>query len=373
MPTAAHEVAAVQDSQNSWPVGTVGLGLGVIDQPAPEALAGVARAPTRSTADTSKMNLFIAIPSPNPAQAPASDARILAPRPHKKLTRADLRLMRLPDLPFSGVQSGQECVGAHWGGGAVAVIDYRLLGPIEAGVDGRVLDIGGQKQRTLLAVLVLSADQPVSRDELVDRLWGERPPAGAQHTLEVYISRLRKTLEPAAGGPVVLARPGAYVLQAAGERIDLRRFERLAGEGRRALAGGAPGRAAAVLREALALWRGAPLADGGDEPVAQAEIARLEELPAGVLEDRIEADLALSRHADVVSELEALAPGCWCPVVITLPEPAVWPRQCFHVGDYWPCVLSALGGWLMLPPCGAAWALRGGSVIRPGGAAADHE
>jgi ABC-type transport system substrate-binding protein/DNA-binding SARP family transcriptional activator len=188
----------------------------------------------------------------------------------------------------------------------VAVIDYRLLGPIEAGVNGRVLDIGGQKQRTLLAVLVLSADQPVSRDVLVDRLWGERPPAGAQHTLEVYISRLRKTLEPAAGGPVVLARPSAYVLQAAGEHIDLRRFERLAGEGRRALAGGAPGRAAAVLREALALWRGAPLADVGDEPFAQAEIARLEELRAGVLEDRIEADLALSRHADVVSELETL-------------------------------------------------------------------
>jgi ABC-type transport system substrate-binding protein/DNA-binding SARP family transcriptional activator/streptogramin lyase len=188
----------------------------------------------------------------------------------------------------------------------VAVIDYRLLGPIEAGVDGRVLDIGGQKQRTLLAVLLLSADQPVSRDVLVDRLWGERPPAGAQHALEVYISRLRKTLEPAAGVPVVLARPGACVLQAAAERIDLRRFERLAGEGRRVLAGGAPGRAAAVLCEALALWRGAPLADVGAEPFAQAEIARLEELRAGVLEDRIEADLALSRHADVVGELEAL-------------------------------------------------------------------
>src|SRR5215831_2014615 len=165
--------------------------------------------------------------------------------------------------------------------GAAGMIDYRLLGPIEAGVDGRVLNIGGQKQRALLAVLVLSANQPVPRDVLVDRLWGERPPAGAQHTLEVYISRLRKALEPAAGGPVVLTRPGAYVLQAAGERIDMRRFERLVGEGRRALAEGTPGRAAADLREALALWRGTPLADVSDQSFAQAEIARLEELRAG--------------------------------------------------------------------------------------------
>jgi YVTN family beta-propeller protein len=213
--------------------------------------------------------------------------------------------MRLPDLPFRGVQSGQAVLGTYWVG-AATVIDYGLLGPLEAGIDGRVLDIGGQKQRALLTVLVLSANQPVPRDVLVDRLWGERPPAGAQHTLEVYISRLRKALESAAGGPVVLTRPGAYVLQAAGERIDMRRFERLVGEGRRALAEGAPGRAAADLREALALWRGAPLADVSDQPFAQAETARLEELRAGAIEDRIEADLALGCHGDVVGELEAL-------------------------------------------------------------------
>jgi DNA-binding SARP family transcriptional activator len=141
-------------------------------------------------------------------------------------------------------------------------------------------------------------------------------PAGAQHTLEVYISRLRKTLEPTAGGSVVLTRPGAYLLRAPSERIDIGRFERLAGEGRRALAAGAPGRAAVFLREALALWRGAPLAEVSDEPFAQAEIARLNELRAGVIEDRIEADLALGRHGDLVSELDALiaahpcASGC---------------------------------------------------------------
>jgi hypothetical protein len=94
VPTAVHEVVAVHDSQNSWPVGTVGFGLGVIDQPAPEALAGVARPQTRSTADTSKIDLFIAIPSPDPAQALDAGARTLAPWAHKKLTshqKADLR------------------------------------------------------------------------------------------------------------------------------------------------------------------------------------------------------------------------------------------------------------------------------------------
>jgi YVTN family beta-propeller protein len=190
--------------------------------------------------------------------------------------------------------------------GAAAVIDYRLLGPIEAGVNGAVLDIGGHKQLALLAVLVLNANEPVSRDVLVEGLWGEHPPPGAQHTLDVHISRLRKTLESAAGQQVVLTRPGAYLLRASADNVDLRRFERLAAAGRRALADNTPDQAAADLTEALGLWRGAPLADVSDEPFAQSEIARLNELRVGIIEDRIEADLALGRHADVVSELGAL-------------------------------------------------------------------
>jgi SARP family transcriptional regulator, regulator of embCAB operon len=116
------------------------------------------------------------------------------------------------------------------------VIDYRILGPIEVGVDGRVLDIGGAKQRALLAIFLLRANEPVPRDVLVDELWDDHPPVGARHTLEVYISRLRKTLEPAAGCEVVVTSPGGYVLRAAEEQLDVCRFERLAGEGRRALA-----------------------------------------------------------------------------------------------------------------------------------------
>src|SRR5262252_1702475 len=206
--------------------------------------------------------------------------------PHKKLTRS----CRPLTLQLSVSRPARYSQESRAGGcilGTTAGIEYRLLGAIEVGVNGHVLDIGGQKQRALLAILVLSANKPVSRDVLADRLWGQHPPVGAQHTLEVYVSRLRKTLEPAAGGQVVLTRPGAYLLRATGEHIDLRRFERLACDGRRALAAHAPGRAAADLREALGLWRGEPLADINREQFAQS-------------------DIALGRHADVVSELGAL-------------------------------------------------------------------
>src|SRR5215469_2851345 len=186
------------------------------------------------------------------------------------------------------------------------LVDYRLLGPFEVALDGHLVDVGGPRQRALLAVLLLRANQPVHRDVLVDELWGEHPPPGAGHAVAVYISRLRKTLESAAGSPCVLTRPGAYILQVADEQVDVARFERLAEDGRRSLAAGAPGRAAAQLGGALALWRGSPLADFKDEAFAQAEITRLEKLRAEVVEDRIEADLALGQHADVVGELEAL-------------------------------------------------------------------
>jgi peptide/nickel transport system substrate-binding protein len=194
--------------------------------------------------------------------------------------------------------------------GVVAVIEYRLLGPIEVDANGQAIEIGGLKQRALLAMLVLRANRPVPRDVLADQLWGEHLPAGAQHTLEVYISRLRKTLGDAAGYQLVLTRPGAYLLRVEDEHVDVNRFERLAGEGRQALAANAPGEAAADFRQALALWRGSALADLSYEPFAQVEIARLEDLRAGVIEDRVEADLALGHHADVVGELKALVAEC---------------------------------------------------------------
>ena len=120
-----------------------------------------------------------------------------------------------------------------------------------------------------------------------------------------------RVLEPAAGCEVVLTRPGAYLLRTAEERIDVRCFERLAREGRRALAANAPGQAAADLREALALWRGTPLIGVGDESFAQAEIARLEELRASVIEDRIEADLALGP----VTQMWSVSLVRWLPPI----------------------------------------------------------
>ncbi len=190
------------------------------------------------------------------------------------------------------------------------MIDYRLLGPLEVGANGRAVEIGGPRQRMLLAMLLLRPNQAVPRDVLVDQLWGERPPAGAQHTLEVYISRLRKTLEEATGCRLVVTRPGAYLLRVEGDQVDVNLFERLAGDGRQALAANAPAEAAADFRRALALWHGAALADLSYQPFAQAEIARLEDLRADVIEDRIEADLALGRHAGVVGELKSLVAAC---------------------------------------------------------------
>jgi YVTN family beta-propeller protein len=190
------------------------------------------------------------------------------------------------------------------------VIEYRLLGPLEVGVNGDAVKIGGLRQRTLLAMLLLQANQPVPRDVLVDQLWGEHPPPGAQHTLEVYISRLRRALGEPAGGTLVLTRPGAYLLLAEDGQVDARRFELLAEQGRRALEAGAPAEAAALFREALALWRGAALADLRYEAFAQAEIARLEDLRADAIEDRVDADLALGRHADAAGELASLVAAC---------------------------------------------------------------
>src|SRR5215472_4201910 len=190
------------------------------------------------------------------------------------------------------------------------MIDYRILGPLEVSAGERVIDIGGPKQRALLAILLLHANEPVPRGVLVHELWGEQPPGGARGSLDVYVSRLRKALGAAGNGQAVATRPGGYCLQLAEGQLDVHRFERLVAQGRSALAANQPGPAADSLREALALWRGNALSDLSGEPFAQVEIGRLEELRLGAVEDRIDADLALGRHADLVSELEALVATC---------------------------------------------------------------
>jgi YVTN family beta-propeller protein len=186
-------------------------------------------------------------------------------------------------------------------------MDFKLLGPLEVWDRGRPLALGGTKQRALLVILLLHANEAVSRDVLIDELWGARPPPSAPHTLETYVSRLRKTLHAdRTGEPVVVTRPPGYMLRVGFGQLDLHRFERLLDEGRRALATHTPTRAATKLQEALALWRGRALADVEYEDFARVEIDRLEELRLQALEERIDAELALGRHEAVIPELESL-------------------------------------------------------------------
>jgi DNA-binding SARP family transcriptional activator len=189
-------------------------------------------------------------------------------------------------------------------------LDFRILGPLEVYSEGQPVPIRGPRQRALLAILLLHAGETVSTDRLIDLLWGETAPAGARKALSVRVSELRKQLEPAAhGADTILTRAPGYAIELEPEQLDLGRFERLSAAGREALDAGDPLNASESLGAALGLWRGPPLADFAFEPFAQAEIARLEELRLGALEDRIAADLALGRHAQLVGELEALVSG----------------------------------------------------------------
>jgi DNA-binding SARP family transcriptional activator/streptogramin lyase len=187
-------------------------------------------------------------------------------------------------------------------------LDFRLLGPLEVFDGARAVVIGGGKRRSLLALLVLHGNEVVSADRLIDELWGEHPPPTAAKGLQVYVSQLRKELQNGSDrdGDVLVTRANGYVLVLGPDDVDVQRFERSLNAGERALAAGEPDRAAQRLRQGLALWRGPPLADFTYEAFAQQEIARLEELRMVALEQRIDADLALGRHAQVVGELEAL-------------------------------------------------------------------
>jgi DNA-binding SARP family transcriptional activator len=176
-------------------------------------------------------------------------------------------------------------------------MEFRILGPLEVGEEGRVLRLGGPKQRALLASLLLHANEVVSRDRLIDELWGASPPDTAPTALQVYVSQLRKAL----GRDLILTQPPGYVIRVGDGELDLHRFERLVATARAE----EPAQAARLLRKGLALWSGAPLAELGDS-FARAERARLEEQRLAALEQRIDAELALGRHAELVPELEGL-------------------------------------------------------------------
>jgi DNA-binding SARP family transcriptional activator/ABC-type transport system substrate-binding protein len=177
-------------------------------------------------------------------------------------------------------------------------MEVRVLGPLEVVVGGVSIPIGGGRQRKLLAILLLHANEFVSSDRLIDELWGEDRPGTAAKALQGYVSQLRKTLGP----EMLVTGPGSYMLELAPGQLDADRFEQLVDDARDA----EPHDAAEWLREALALWRGPPLADFTYDEFAQGEIARFEERRLVALERRIEADLALGRDAEVAGELASL-------------------------------------------------------------------
>jgi DNA-binding SARP family transcriptional activator len=182
-------------------------------------------------------------------------------------------------------------------------MEFRILGPLEVVDQGRRLPLGAPKQRALLAALLLRANEIVSADRLIDDLWNDRPPDTAAKVVQVYVSQLRKSLGE---DDRLLTRSPGYLLRVDAHELDAQRFELLFEEGRRALAAGDAREAATTIREALALWRGPPLADLAFEPFTQSEIARLEERKLAATIERIDADLALGRHADLIAELETL-------------------------------------------------------------------
>jgi len=181
-------------------------------------------------------------------------------------------------------------------------MDFRVLGPMQVVADSGVVEITSGMQVALLACLLLADGKVVSRDRLIDALWDEEPPATAVNSVQVHVHRLRQRL----GDQRIETQGLGYRLRLEPGELDLGRFELLAARGRAELTGAEPEAAAATFREALGLWRGLAYQDVCYEEFAQAEVARLEELRLAVLEDRIEADLALSRHRELVPELEAL-------------------------------------------------------------------
>jgi DNA-binding SARP family transcriptional activator len=187
------------------------------------------------------------------------------------------------------------------------VIEFRVLGPLQVVRDDRVLPLGGLKQRGLLALLLFDRNRVVPRDRLIDALWGERPPASAANSVQIYVSKLRRLLEDSeTDGSTLLTEPPGYLLGVPAGSLDADVFESMLADGNAALAEGAFASAETLLARALAIWRGPALADLASQLFAQPEIARLEGLRLQALEARFEAMLAVGRAAEAVGELQAL-------------------------------------------------------------------
>ena len=189
-------------------------------------------------------------------------------------------------------------------------MEIRLLGAVEVCADGILLPLGGPRQRAVLADLALHAGQPVPTIQLIDDLWGQRPPASAKSTLESYISRLRHVLNASgAAGAQLVTRPGGYLLDAATPCVDVGQFRDLTARGSAAAEQGDVAAAEGFLSSALALWRGPALADVRDAPFAVLAAQRLEDERLTTVENLVEARLTLGQHRELLPELEALIAG----------------------------------------------------------------
>ena len=186
-------------------------------------------------------------------------------------------------------------------------MEVRLLGPLEVRDGDRLLSVHGSRQRALLALLALNAGRVMAAQRLIELLWGDEAPPSATNALQVHVSGLRKVLEPR-GQPyrLLVSDESGYVLKIDPERIDSARFERLVDQGHKALIRGEVAHCAQLLDQAANLWRGSALGDLADRPWSVGEARRLEELRVAACEDRIEAELALGRHAELIPELESL-------------------------------------------------------------------
>jgi ABC-type transport system substrate-binding protein/DNA-binding SARP family transcriptional activator len=184
-------------------------------------------------------------------------------------------------------------------------MEFRLLGALEVCIDGEPIVLAGRKQRAILTILLLNANQVVPRARLLAEVWGERAP-GSEHSLDVHISRLRMALAHGGEANALVRRGRGYLLRVQEGALDLVRFEQRIAEAHQALAVGRPAAAAALLNDGLSLWRGEPLAEFADQAFAVAELSRLKELRLAALEARADADLAVGREAAIVGDLELL-------------------------------------------------------------------
>ena len=184
--------------------------------------------------------------------------------------------------------------------------EFRLLGPLSVSYRGRRVPVGAPKHRALLAALVVDANRVVSVDTLIERLWGERAPSGARVTLQNHVMRLRRVLASVASVDPVLTATDGYLLAADDERIDLRRFDTLLDRAGAILAEADPARARPLLVEALGLWRGDALADIPSDALHREAVPALAERRLRAVELRVDVDLTLGRHAQLVAELAEL-------------------------------------------------------------------